>query len=285
MRFGLTVNPRLPKALQLAREMQSLLHEKGEGLVAEGPVAAKLGLQEVPIERMEIDVLLAIGGDGTILRALQKTATPILGINTSLVGFLTEVPGEGYRDAIARVLRGDYRLEERMKLAVTLEGSRLEDCTNEALLHSNRIGRIRHFHVTVDGQRAWDLSADAIMVATATGSTGYSLSAGGPLVDPRVEVLVLGALAPFKLAARPTVVPASSEVVVTLVKEAPCVLILDGQGEYTTEGHEEVLFTRSGHRARFIRFTDNFYDRLNERLVARQGLKLHGVQEEKSQGD
>lgn len=281
MRFGLTVNPRLPKALELAQEVQALLHQKGAGLVAEAPVAEKLGLPEVPIERMEIEVLLAIGGDGTILRALQKTAAPILGINTSMVGFLTEVARDGYREAIARVLRGDYRVEERMKLGVTLEGHRLEDCTNEALLHSSRIGRIRHFHVTVDGQRAWDLSADAVMVATPTGSTGYSLSAGGPLVDPRVEALILGALAPFKMAARPTVIPASSEVVVTLAKEAPCVLILDGQGEYTTEGHEEVVFTRSSHRARFIRFTDNFYDRVNERLVTRQGLKLHGVQEKK----
>jgi NAD+ kinase len=103
---------------------------------------------------MDADVIITIGGDGTILRTLQGTDSPILGINAGVLGFLTEVPPGEATSAVRKMLSGKYRIEERLKLKTVMNGRRLEDATNEAVIHTAHIAKMRHFEISVDGTPA-----------------------------------------------------------------------------------------------------------------------------------
>src|SRR5207245_10339616 len=174
---------------------------------------------------MRVDVVLAIGGDGTILRALQLSDVKVLGINSGSLGFLAEVYSNEADAYLERVAKGDFRVEERMRLKVTVDGERMFDCTNEAVVHTAQIAKIRHFEIRVDSEVVERIRADGIIVATPTGSTSYSMSAGGPIVDPHVEAIIATAIAPFKPASRPHVFPPTGQVHVQLVKPKECVLV------------------------------------------------------------
>src|SRR5207302_11438515 len=145
--------------------------------------------ERLALAHMKPDLMLAIGGDGTILRALQLSDAKVLGINSGSLGFLAEVNTDDVEGALDRVARGDYRLEERMRLKVTVDGERLFDCTHEAGVHTAQIAKIRHFEIRLNDQMVERVRADGIIVATPTGSTSYSMSAGGPIVDPHLDAI------------------------------------------------------------------------------------------------
>ncbi|MEM2891159.1 MAG: NAD(+)/NADH kinase [Thermoplasmata archaeon] len=217
---------------------------------------------------MDADVIITIGGDGTILRTLQGTDAPILGVNAGVLGFLTEVQPNEIRSAIKRVLAGKYRIEERLKLKTVMDGKRLEDATNEAVIHTAHIAKMRHFAISVDNTPATEMRADGIIVATPTGSTCYAMSVGSSIVDPRVEALVIAPIAPFRLSARPFVVPARSRISITIKEPRECIMVIDGQCELEMTGKERLVFTASDKKARFVSFKDDFYRNLEEKLVA-----------------
>src|SRR5256712_4391205 len=157
----------------------------------------------MPLAHMKADVVLAIGGDGTILRALQLSDAKVLGINSGSLGFLAEVYAEEIDEYLDRIVRGDYKVEERMRLKVTVDGERMFDCTNEAVVHTAHVAKIRHFDIRLGDEMVERVRADGMIVATPTGSTSYSMSAGGPIVDPHVDAIIVTAIAPFKPASRP----------------------------------------------------------------------------------
>src|SRR3970040_604377 len=128
---------------------------------------------------MKVDVMIAIGGDGTILRALQLNEANILGVNSGSLGFLAEVYDTEVEPLLERVVKGDYKVEERLRLKVEGDGARLFDCTNEAVVHTAQIAKIRHFEIRVDDAVVERVRADGIILATPTGSTSYSMSSGG----------------------------------------------------------------------------------------------------------
>ena len=226
-----------------------------------------LGQKGHDIEDMNVDIMIAVGGDGTILRALQKNRAPVLGINAGDLGFLTEIPSNGVKQGIERVLKGDYILDERTKLKTTINGRRVQDATNEAVVHTAHIAKIRHYKVFVDDELAIEVKADGIIIATPTGSTCYAMSVGAPMLDPRIEGLIIAPMAPFKFAGRPTVVPAKSDIRLELVHPKPCVLVGDGQEENPLDGSEKVNFTVSEEKARFVSFGRSFYTRARMKLM------------------
>ena len=266
MKFGITANPNIAHAHKGVEVILPLL-EKKHAVTLESEMAAALGRRGKTLEAMDVDVVLAIGGDGTVLRALQRSAAKVLGINTGSLGFLTEVTAEEFPDALRRLENGAYAVEERGKVQVTVDGKRLYDCTNEAVIHTAHVAKIRDFEVWLNGTLAQRLRADGIIVATPTGSTSYNLSVGGPIVDPHVEALVISAIAPFKPSARATVVPASAQVRVKVVKPKECLLVLDGQHEVALTGQEDLRFTGSSSRAKLVKFGEDFYRRIEEKLV------------------
>src|SRR2546427_8620155 len=161
-----------------------------------------------------------------------------------------------------------------MRLKVTVDGERMFDCTNEAVVHTAQVAKIRHFEIRLDAELVERVRADGIIIATPTGSTSYSMSAGGPIVDPHVEAIIATAIAPFKPASRPHVFPPTGQVHVQLVKPKECVLVMDGQHESSLKGTEDVVLTASERHAKLIRFRDDFYRRIEDTL-SRQGGRPH----------
>jgi len=230
-------------------------------------IAHLFGKEGLPVEEMDIDILITVGGDGTILRSLQRTDAPIFGVNAGVLGFLAEVNENEISTGIRRLLDGDYFIEERIKLRTEVGGKRLFDATNEAVVHTAHIAKIRHFHVYVDDQLAMDVRADGIITATPTGSTCYAMAVGSSIIDPRVDAFIIAPMAPFKFAARPLVVPASSRIRVELAKPKPCMCVVDGQQETFMDGNEKACFRLADSKARFIRFERDFYKKTREKLV------------------
>lgn len=265
MKFGMTANINVPDAKRLAEQVRDLL--QGNELMMENHIASVLGEQGMPIEDMKVDFMVTIGGDGTILRALMKNDAPIFGINAGDLGFLTEVQEDLVEEGIERILRGEYTIEERSKLRTDFQGERMKDATNEVVVHTAHIAKLRHFRVLVDDELAIDVRADGIIVSTPTGSTCYSMSVGAPILDPRLKALVISPMAPFKFGGRPTVVPATSDIHIEIMRPKPCVIVVDGQEEVPMEGNEELHFTTSEKTARFISLGRTFYTKMREKLT------------------
>ena len=264
MRVGISAKPDVMNLEEIAGRIEVAL--EGSEVVYDTDAAKVLSKPDTPIEGMDVDFLITIGGDGTILRAFQRSTARILGINAGVMGFLTEVSIDEIESALARVLSNDYKLDERIKLKVLMNGNRLFDCLNEVVLHTAQVAKMRHFKICIDGSVADDFRADGLMIATPTGSTSYAMSAGGPIIDPRVEAMVMVPIAPFKLSGRPLVVPATSTIEITLERPKECHVVLDGQEIATLVGDEKVEITESEEKAKFIRFEEDFYARFMEKL-------------------
>ncbi len=265
MNYGVYTNLSIEGAVDVSQEVIRLLD--GEDVVLEAKLARALGREGVPLEDMKVDILVTVGGDGTILRAMQKNDAIILGVNAGSVGFLTEVGPEEMEESFAKVRKGEYFIERRFKLRTEYGGERLADAMNEAVIHTDAVAKIRHFRIMVDDQVATELRADGVIVATPTGSTCYAMSVGAPIIDPHVNAFVFVPMAPYKFAARPMVVPTSARIKVELLMDRGCLLVIDGQKEYSIAGHTTVEFSLSKDYGRFLRFEDNFYARMQEKLV------------------
>jgi len=266
MRIGITANPKIPGTPELCRRIVKSIG-KGHQVSLEKEIADPLKEKGTTFQDAKFDVILAVGGDGTILRAFQVADADILGINSGSLGFLAEIMGTEVDTYLPKILAGDYRVQTRMRIAGTLDGRRLPDCLNEAVLHTAHVSKIRAFEIAVDGQVAGRVRADGIIVATPTGSTSYSMSVGGPIVDPRVDAIIVSAIAPFAPYFRPLVFPPKSRVSVRLTRPKECLLVLDGQREVPMKGDEALEFTASERPARFIRFRDDFYQRIEQKLA------------------
>ena len=272
MRIGLTANPQKPKAVALARQAIALIGDRAELVVSEETASVlRTAHAAAPLDALTADALIAIGGDGTFLYALQQTTVPLLPVNAGTFGFLAEVDGGSdseFAAAIDRLLRGDYILESRMKLASHLAGARLPDATNEVVVHTSQVAKMRRFEIAVSGEPVGELRADGIILGTPTGSTSYALSAMGPIVDPGVPAIVIAALAPFRATPRTVVVDPLKTVTVRLLDPAKdAVIVVDGQGEFPLAGGGSVTVYRSTRQATFVRFHPHFFDRLRGKKI------------------
>ncbi|MDA0525510.1 NAD(+)/NADH kinase [Methanococcoides alaskense] len=230
------------------------------------------GVEIIPVELMRqngVELLISVGGDGTVLRniARMEDPLPILGINMGTVGFLVEVNPSEAISTIEEVLEG-FKYSERSRLAIDLNGEAIPAATNEVVLTTARPAKILTFRITIDDQKAEEMRADGVVIATPTGSTAYAMSAGGPLVDPAVNATLIVPLAPFKLSARPRVVPASSIIKVEMiVPEKKAALVVDGQYTHTIQKNDVVTLTMSDMPARFVEISaSGFYERVQNKL-------------------
>jgi NAD+ kinase len=272
VKVGVTANPQKPKALELARQAIETIAARGEVVVSEETAhALHSSHPTAPLRELVADALVAIGGDGTFLYALQQTTVPLLPVNAGTFGFLAEVdgaPAGEFTRAIDRLLRGEYVLEARMKLAAHVDGVNLPDATNEVVVHTSQVAKMRHFEIAVDGEPVGEFRADGVILGTPTGSTSYALSALGPIIDPAVAAIVVAALAPFRATPRAVVVDPLKAVSVRLLEEGKDgVIVVDGQGETRLPGGGAVTVYRSARQATFVRFHPNFFDRLRGKKI------------------
>lgn len=234
------------------------------------PVTASLaGVNEsAEVDEMYADLVLVFGGDGTILRSLQllPKPTPILGINMGEVGFLTVVDPESALYMIDDII-GDFEVIERARLSVKLNESELPCAMNEAVIITSRPAKISQFKIHVDGKLMEEIRADGVVFATPTGSTAYAMSAGGPILDPRVEGIIIVPLAPYKLSSRPWVVPSWSIIKLELMREdKESMVVVDGQYTASVSKNDVLTFTKCDTPALFVKFGDKFYDIVREKL-------------------
>lgn len=211
----------------------------------------------------EADFTVTIGGDGTVVEAFRRCSAPIIGINAGTLGYLPRVEPEQAEDAIRSVLAGRYTLENRMTLCCREEGKAPVTALNEAALLKADAGVI-HFHVTVDGIELMRYTADGMIAATPTGSTGYSLSAGGPIVDPTGEMLILTPISPHTLVNRPIVLSPKSAV--TFLCENDALICTDGTTR-KLNANTPVEIRASETPMRFVSFErESFLSRLRKKL-------------------
>jgi NAD+ kinase len=267
MKFGVLSNPKIEKATGIAKEIIEYLSDKADVIIEES-LAGKLEVEGKTLSQMDPDFMITIGGDGTVLWTLQRSNVKLFCINAGVLGFLTEVSPDLALTSLDRILKGDYIIDKRARIKTTLNGKRLYDSINEAVIHTSHVAKMRHFEIMVDDDLLSNIRADGMIVATPTGSTCYAMSVGSPLIDPRVNAFVIAPIAPFKLSARPYVVPIESEIRIKLLEpERPCILVLDGQYETQVGSEDEIKFTTSEKPAELVRFSTDFYKRVSEKLV------------------
>ncbi len=274
MRLGFAVNPTIPAALDLRERARRWCDE---ARVERWDVAAE-DSQRLIEGLPGTDVLVVLGGDGTLLRAAHAVAAaeadvPILGVNLGKVGFLSKAEAHELEQVLARVLDGDYVLEDRMVLEVRVlpggrdVGGRSFVALNDAAIVRAREARVVRLEVTIDGSHLATYVADGVIVATPTGSTGYSFSAGGPILDPTSRNLVVTSVAAYLSAVRSVVVGPHHTVRVQVLAAIDILVSIDG--------HEDVLLTVGDvvevrARRRPVRFVEPrgapaFWDLLREK--------------------
>jgi NAD+ kinase len=211
-----------------------------------------------------VDVIVVLGGDGTLLSVARTAAaagTPVLGINYGSLGFLTSTVRDESERAIEDLLGGRYVCSSRMMLRASVENAdgstdgdeRVRDVLNDAVVNKTSLARIVRLQVTVDGDFVSRYRADGLIAATPTGSTAYSLAAGGPIVMPEVEAIVVSPISPHSLANRPLVLPGEARIRVRLLSEdQDIVLTLDGQEGIAIRPGEVVAIERSPYRFQLL---------------------------------
>jgi NAD+ kinase len=272
---GIVVNPHIAAAESLADRVAGLVQEHG------ARVWRSDGLDEAEAPRWvaESDLVVTLGGDGTILRAAWVAVdhgTLLLGINLGRVGFLTEAEPDDWEEILPQALRGDYWVEERMMLEA--EARRGDDllgrgcALNEAVVGQGALSRVVRLEVYADGDLLTSYVADALIVATPTGSTAYALAAGGPIMPPQQRNILLVPVAPHLSLDRPVVLAEGVCVQVVVAGHSPAALTLDGQRKVELTRGDVVTVGASSHPARFarVRERDYFYRTLMARLVPRR---------------
>jgi len=267
-KVGIFVHSRWGAAVQLADQVGSLLRAR----VAE--VWQTSDWDDAPVaERIAgTELLVCLGGDGTVLhaaRVIVPNHVPILGVNMGRLGFLTEVrPGE-LMDRLTDVFDGRCRIEERAMLQAQVPSWGVtHHALNDVVVGRASIGRPLYVEVSVDGVRLAVHRCDAVIAATATGSTAYSLSAGGPILHPESRELLLTPVAPHLGSARPLVLPPDAVIDLTVTADKEAVVSVDGQIDRPLASGDSVSVCRSAHTARFVRFStpQEYYAVLAEKL-------------------
>jgi len=258
-------------AAKLIQEIESW--KEGVGILVDEDLAVKIGRPPSSVQEMEqgrVDFIVSIGGDGTILRTIHKMAdpVPILGINMGTLGFLVDVEPADAETTIKRLLSG-FVVDERSRLKMLINGVCMPRATNEIALITASPAKMIEFEILVDGSLMEDFRADGVIIATATGSTAYAMSAGGPIVDPRVDAIVLVPMAPFKLSSRPWVMPGGSVIEVRLkLPEKEALVVVDGQSSTSVSSQDRIVISKAKTPARFVKVAEGgFYAKVKSKLT------------------
>lgn len=264
MKFVIVGKPEFKKSVEVVKEVYDYLKTRAD-VTLESNTAKKFKLDGVSLEKIDTDIIITVGGDGTVLKTLQNAKGKIFSINVGKVGFLTETIPVDLERCIDRLLSGNYTIDSRIKIKVMLNNKRLLDCTNEVVLHTVDIAKIRSYAIYVNDELAEDLRADGIIIATPTGSTSYALSAGGPILDPRLDAFEITHIAPFKLSARPHIVSSSAVIDFHLLDlNKKSLLVLDGQQQILVSDKDKIRLTVSENKADFIRFSRDYFRKFRE---------------------
>jgi NAD+ kinase len=274
---GVLYHPKVGATRDKARELEAFLKAKG--------VSAWSGSAwdtEKARARLEAtDLVITVGGDGTILRAVQAVipgTTPITGVNMGKLGFMTELGGDEAMARLPEILGGAGWIDERAMLHTELHAAGREtqvfDALNDVVVARGEVVRLIRVEAAIDGQPLTTYKADGVIVATATGSTGYAVAAGGPIMYPRSKDLLLVSVAPHLSLSHALVLPESAVIELRLSSYHPATLSVDGHVNLPMADGDSVTIRRSPHTARFLRVRprESFYSSLEDKLKGKQGV-------------
>jgi NAD+ kinase len=269
---GLVARYDKQQALNLAKELAQYLRKHGLEVYIEDTLTGKVNFpaKTVPLKNMKTDFVITIGGDGTILRAclaLPEPEPPILAVNMGVRGFLTEVEPKGACTALEKTLKGEFKMEKCAKLAVSTDGQVMPNALNDVVISAGEPSKILYTQICKDGEPILKCQADGMIASTQTGSTGYSLSAGGPVLDPDVDAFVLTPISSLTVF-RSLIFSADSKVTIEAIRPKEMLVLIDGNYRQLVKSRNPMLtITRSENVTSFIRFKDDFYHRLRSRLL------------------
>ncbi|MSR03648.1 MAG: NAD(+)/NADH kinase [Gemmatimonadetes bacterium] len=269
MNVGVVGNPRYRGLAGILAGMAARAPGLGLTFFTEPELAPLWEGSVAPIGVADLDALVTLGGDGTLLRgarSLGRKPVPVLGINLGRVGFLTACTRNELDGALARLAAGDYVIEPRMALDAEIVGAGnprfpLPPALNDVVVHKAGVARMIQLGVRVDDQDVGPYSADGLIVATPTGSTAYSLSAGGPIIAPDVEAVVITPICAHTLAVRPLVIPSTAVITITPISgwAEDLLVSVDGQQAMTLGPDDTIEIGRSEHTVQLVRFGQRSY--------------------------
>jgi NAD+ kinase len=283
-RIGVLVKPHQPDALETLCRLTEWLNEKGIQLVGQAEIAHEQIEHQTgcPVEIVQddqlapsVDLILVLGGDGTMIstaRMIGDSEVPVIGVNYGGLGYLAEFPIEELFTALDSILSGQYKVQERVMLAVELwRGEELitrNRVLNDVVVNKSALARIIEIEAYLDSQFVNLFRADGLIVATPTGSTAYNLSAGGPVIFPSMNAVVITPICPFTLSNRPIVVPDESMIEVRLMTDKEEVaLTLDGQVGFPLKVRDRIVIRKSKTTFNLVQPPNrNYFDVLRDKL-------------------
>ena len=261
-RIGVVGNPNKGQVVENIARLSDWAKGKGLDVLLEKELAVKLGSAGYHGSELgsQVDLVVTMGGDGTLLQAarlMRKSDVPILGVNMGTFGYLTVINLNEMFDALEGVLAGDYRTEKRMMLDVAVQDERGEsfECSvlNDVVINRGNYSRMVDLETIVDGQYLTTYRADGLIISTPTGSTAYSLSAGGPIVFPVLNTIILNPICPHTLTNRPVILPEDAVLKVILwTREAGAIMSCDGQVTYNLKTGDAISVRKSDYVANLI---------------------------------
>lgn len=282
---GLIPNLGKDNALTVCLELMNWLEERGEKVLLTMEAADAVGRAELAVDDEEMArasrMIAVLGGDGTLLSVARRWpfwGVPVLGINLGNLGFLTEIECADLYAGMERVLQGDYLVQERMMLrAIVRRGQRTVNelyGLNDVVITKGAFSRLLHLEVYIEKQYYDTLPADGVVIATPTGSTAYSLSAGGPIVDPNTNVMLLTPICAHSLQSRPMVISPESKLgIVVHAQHDDIVLTMDGQEAFRLNPEDQIIVSRAPMVARLVKLPPrSFYDVLRNKFSGRKSL-------------
>jgi NAD+ kinase len=278
MRFGIFANFGRPDAVEAVNYIIDWCQKNNHEAFYCRQIADKVPEEARPLAADDLpdkaDVVVSLGGDGTILataRTLKDTGLPILGINLGSLGFLTQLTPEQLECALARLVKNDYQIEERMVLRTEVmvgEKLGLPFALNDVVIDKGNISRVINLSLYADGEYISSYTADGMIVSTPTGSTAYSLAVGGPILAPCMNALIVTPISPFSLTSRPLVFP--KETVLEIRVRSPhgnALLTIDGQVATSFSPKGTIQVSRADHTIKFVNFPEtSFFEILRNKL-------------------
>ena len=275
--IGILTKPQFPELETVLKDLVAWLQVRKKN-VTFGTSAATL-LQETDNQGDQVlasqaELVIVLGGDGTMLsaaRLVEPNCAPILGVNMGGLGFLTEVTLENLYDSLEKIFAQQFYLDHRLRLQAHIshlngheeQGTAL----NEIVISKGAIGRMIETRIQVDKKFVTNLRSDAVIVSTPTGSTAYSMSSGGPILDPSLETLLLTPVSPHTLTHRPLLIPGHASLEINLTSEDEVRGLFDGQVGFGMSHSDSITISASPHQTYLIRFPDRtFYDILRNKL-------------------
>ena len=276
--IGILTKPKFPDVKHILTDLVAWLRERKKEVVFDAKTAALIG-ESASHPKTQLatrsDMVLVLGGDGTMLsaaRLLEERAVPILGVNMGGLGFLTEITLDQLYPALEKVFAQEFMVEERLMLRADIHrhGEHVAKATvlNDVVVSKGTLARMLEIQILIDGQFVTRLRGDGLIVSTPTGSTAYSLSAGGPIIHPTVQALILTPICPHTLTHRPLLVPRGVALEVTLTSQVEgAMATFDGQVGVALVQGDTVAIAVSEHRTQLIRLPDRtYYDLLRRKL-------------------